>query len=83
MGWALSWEATTCFSTFDRKRRLEMGRKLLMISGLSPGFLRMNKTGWDGIQNTGGASHSYHEVGQLHGRHRGELRYGWESQTYS
>ncbi len=44
MRWALSLEVTACSSIFDRKGRLEMARKLLMISGLSPGVLRMGVT---------------------------------------
>ena len=37
-------EATTRSRTFDRKGRLEMGRKLFMMSGLRPGFLMMGVT---------------------------------------
>ncbi len=33
--------ATAHSSIFDRKGRLEMGQKLVILSGLSPGFLRI------------------------------------------
>jgi len=36
--------ATVRSSILDRKGRLEMSRKFNMISGLSPGFLRMGLT---------------------------------------
>ena len=36
--------ATICSSILDRKGRLEMGRKFDMMSGLSPGFLRVGVT---------------------------------------
>ncbi len=39
MRWVLSCEATTRSKIFDRKGRLEMGRKLFGLSGSSPGFL--------------------------------------------
>ena len=42
--WALSWETTTCSTVFDRKGRLEISQKLLILSGLSPGFLMMGVT---------------------------------------
>jgi len=40
----LSCEETVRSSILDRKGRLEMGRKFDMMSGLSPGFLRMGVT---------------------------------------
>ena len=42
--WVLSCEATARSSIFDMKGRLEMGRKLLGLSGLRPGFLMMGVT---------------------------------------
>ena len=42
--WDFSWEATTRSSSFDRKGRFEMGRKLDMMSGVSPGLFSMGVT---------------------------------------
>ena len=101
-------EAMTSSSIFDRKGRFEMGRKLDMMSGVSPGLLRMgvtaaslreggtdpdlreddggdelgdgrealfNKFGGHWVKCEGGVNSS-HEVGQLHGGHRGEVEQG-------
>lgn len=42
--WVLSCLATVHSSILDRKGRLEMGRKFDIMSGSSPGFLRMGVT---------------------------------------
>ena len=41
MRWVLSCEVTARSRIFDRKGRLEMGRKLFGLSGSRPGFLMM------------------------------------------
>lgn len=39
--WAVIWEKTKRSRVFDRKGRLEIGLKFDIMSGSSPGFLRI------------------------------------------